>query len=241
MTHTRTYEKWETTKRRENHGHERQKGREEPRQKAISHPQKPEYNRFSSDAFGNAPHAQNHERTHTHSCAQHRNGEILDAITLHAVTSVTFDPSSASMNISSIYLVRVSSTAAVRACPKWSDPVTLGGGMTITNFSSSWRPWPHGTVKQGMPTRSEAQNKTRKKAPCFDENTRNVSAFQARLKSSLWTWSAFASTLTLKSDLGWRNGYLIRYEWPSTSSSGINRFVYFCLKRWTLLSSKVEN
>ena len=31
--------------------------------------------------------------------------------------------------------VNVSSTAAVRACPKCNDPVTLGGGMTMTNFS----------------------------------------------------------------------------------------------------------
>src|SRR3569623_1122246 len=32
--------------------------------------------------------------------------------------------------------VSVSSTAAVSACPRCSDPVTLGGGMTMTNFSS---------------------------------------------------------------------------------------------------------
>ena len=27
--------------------------------------------------------------------------------------------------------------AAVRAWPRWSDPVTFGGGMTMTNFSES--------------------------------------------------------------------------------------------------------
>lgn len=31
----------------------------------------------------------------------------------------------------------VSCMAAVRACPMCNDPVTFGGGMTITNFSSS--------------------------------------------------------------------------------------------------------
>lgn len=34
-------------------------------------------------------------------------------------------------------LVSVSSTAAVKACPRCNDPVTFGGGMTMTNFSSS--------------------------------------------------------------------------------------------------------
>jgi hypothetical protein len=31
--------------------------------------------------------------------------------------------------------VRQSSIAVVRAWPRWSEPVTLGGGITITNFS----------------------------------------------------------------------------------------------------------
>lgn len=30
--------------------------------------------------------------------------------------------------------VIASSTALVSACPKWSDPVTLGGGIIIINF-----------------------------------------------------------------------------------------------------------
>ena len=33
--------------------------------------------------------------------------------------------------------VRQSSIAAVRACPKCKEPVTFGGGITITNFSSA--------------------------------------------------------------------------------------------------------
>ena len=34
------------------------------------------------------------------------------------------------------YRTIVSSMATVRACPMCSDPVTLGGGITITNLSS---------------------------------------------------------------------------------------------------------
>ena len=34
------------------------------------------------------------------------------------------------------YLVMVSSTLLVRACPRWSSPVTLGGGMTIMKTPS---------------------------------------------------------------------------------------------------------
>ena len=34
------------------------------------------------------------------------------------------------------YLVMVSSTMLVRACPRWSLPVTLGGGMTIMKTTS---------------------------------------------------------------------------------------------------------
>ena len=29
--------------------------------------------------------------------------------------------------------VMASSTELVKACPRWRDPVTLGGGMTMTN------------------------------------------------------------------------------------------------------------
>ena len=36
-----------------------------------------------------------------------------------------------------LYLHSVSSTAAVRACPRCREPVTFGGGMTMMNFFSS--------------------------------------------------------------------------------------------------------